>query len=74
MHVSDWLPTFYAAAGLDISELGQIDGKDMWYSLSHDLESPRTEVFNNYDEIENYSSLRVGPWKYIAGKILKIFS
>lgn len=68
MHVSDWLPTFYSAAGLDVAELGEIDGLDMWDVLSNDKESPRKEVFNNYDEIEDYSSLRVGPWKYIEGK------
>lgn len=53
--------------GLDSNELGEIDGVDMWASLSHDLQSPRSEVFNNYDEIENYASLRVGPWKYVSG-------
>ncbi|KAL0269023.1 UNVERIFIED_CONTAM: hypothetical protein PYX00_010767 [Menopon gallinae] len=67
MHISDWLPTLYSAAGLDTAELGEIDGMDLWDVLSNDRDSPRNEVFNNYDEIEGYSSLRVGPWKYIEG-------
>lgn len=40
----------------------------MWNVLSFNQESPRTEVFHNYDEIENYSSLMVDSWKFIEGK------
>lgn len=54
-------------AGLNLADLGPIDGMDLWASLSQDSDSPRTEVFVNYDEIENYAALRVGPWKYVSG-------
>ncbi|EEB20452.1 arylsulfatase B precursor, putative [Pediculus humanus corporis] len=70
MHMSDWLPTLLTAAGLNYSStqlINKIDGIDMWNVLSNDLPSPRKEVFNNYDEIENYSSLMIDSWKYVEG-------
>ncbi|KAL1442904.1 hypothetical protein MTO96_030563 [Rhipicephalus appendiculatus] len=33
MHISDWLPTLYSAAGGNVEDLGDIDGVDMWRSL-----------------------------------------
>nr|CAD7437688.1 unnamed protein product [Timema bartmani] len=67
MHMSDWLPTLYSAAGLDTSRLGQIDGIDMWKSLSEGTPSARTEIVHNIDEIEDYDTIRRGDWKYIRG-------
>ena len=58
-------------SGLNYSStqlINKIDGIDMWNVLSNDLPSPRKEVFNNYDEIENYSSLMIDSWKYVEGK------
>ncbi|XP_037501647.1 arylsulfatase I [Rhipicephalus sanguineus] len=34
MHIVDWAPTFYAAAGGDVSALGDVDGRDQWEALS----------------------------------------
>lgn len=67
MHISDWLPTFYSAAGLDVRELGKIDGIDMWKTLSENLPSPRIEILHNIDPIEDYAALRRGDWKYVTG-------
>ncbi|KAL3205731.1 hypothetical protein MRX96_040674 [Rhipicephalus microplus] len=44
MHVSDWLPTLYSAAGGNVEDLGDIDGVDMWRSLVTGHGSPRSEV------------------------------
>ncbi|KAJ9596973.1 hypothetical protein L9F63_012003 [Diploptera punctata] len=71
MHISDWLPTFYSAAGLDVNELGKIDGFDMWKALSENTASPRSEVLHNIDPIEDYSSFRRGDWKYVMGTTQK---
>ncbi|EFA02715.1 arylsulfatase B [Tribolium castaneum] len=67
MHISDWLPTFYTAAGLNKTELPKMDGVDMWASISEGKDSPRTELLHNIDEIYNYGALRVGNWKYLYG-------
>lgn len=67
MHISDWLPTFYSAAGLNVSELGNIDGVDMWKAISENSSSPRTELVYNIDDIDNYAAVRRGDWKYIYG-------
>ncbi|KAJ8890447.1 hypothetical protein PR048_009956 [Dryococelus australis] len=67
MHMCDWLPTLYSAAGLDVSALGDIDGVDMWSSLSQDLPSRRSEIVHNIDDIEGYAAIRRGDWKYVSG-------
>lgn len=67
MHISDWLPTIYSAAGLDMKDLGAIDGKDMWKSISEDAEGPRTDLLYNIDDVFNYGAIRQGEWKYLYG-------
>ncbi|KAG8239213.1 hypothetical protein J437_LFUL017415 [Ladona fulva] len=67
IHVTDWLPTFLSAAGVDMSEMTDFYGVDQWKALSEDSSSPRTEVLHNVDEIDNYAALRRGDWKYING-------
>ncbi|XP_014248842.1 arylsulfatase B-like [Cimex lectularius] len=68
MYITDWMPTLYSLAGLDTKDLGEIDGYDMWKSLSEDLPSPRNEVLYNIDEEElPYAAIRVRDWKYVTG-------
>ncbi|KAK8762520.1 hypothetical protein V5799_026211 [Amblyomma americanum] len=67
MHVSDWLPTLYTAAGGDVKDLGDIDGIDMWRSLVTGAGVPRTEVLHNIDPVWNMSALRFGRYKYVNG-------
>ncbi|KAL1509594.1 hypothetical protein ABEB36_004305 [Hypothenemus hampei] len=72
MHISDWLPTLYSAAGLDHSQLPPVlDGKDQWQSISENKPSPRTEILHNIDDIFNIGALRQGDWKYVYGSISK---
>lgn len=49
VHITDWLPTLYRAAGGEVKDLGDIDGVDMWQSLIHNEPSPRSEVLLNID-------------------------
>nr|CAD7396197.1 unnamed protein product [Timema poppensis] len=67
MHITDWLPTLYSAVGGDVSELGDIDGMDMWEAISKDNASPRQELLVNIDD---YEALRLGEYKYISGSSL----
>ncbi|XP_056646240.1 arylsulfatase B-like [Diorhabda sublineata] len=68
MHISDWLPTFCSIAGLNMTTLPKnLDGMDMWDSISMGTESPRTEFVYNIDDIFKYGGVRQGDWKYIYG-------
>ncbi|XP_077515245.1 arylsulfatase B-like isoform X2 [Amblyomma americanum] len=66
MHITDWLPTLYSIGGGDVADLGKMDGKDMWKSLSRGLPSPRVEMVYNYDEwILNASGIRHDDYKLV---------
>ncbi|KAL9955594.1 hypothetical protein ACROYT_G036936 [Oculina patagonica] len=67
MHVTDWLPTLYSVAGGDIHNLRNVDGYDMWNSLSHAEESPRVEILHNIDPLLNgEAALRFRNWKLLV--------
>lgn len=69
-HLTDWLPTFYAAGGGNVSNLGQIDGINQWDHLTGKAaHSPRKEVLLNIDEVKGDEAIIVGNWKLV--KILK---
>lgn len=67
MHISDWLPTLFCAAGGNVSKLGDIDGYDLWSTLSNDEPSPRIDVLHNIDDLYGSAALTVGEWKIIKG-------
>ncbi|KFM82794.1 Arylsulfatase J, partial [Stegodyphus mimosarum] len=67
MHIVDWLPTFYQLAGGDISDLGDIDGMDMWPVLVDEKKpSPREEVLLNIDPVDQVGALRKGDMKLLV--------
>ncbi|KAJ3648883.1 hypothetical protein Zmor_020652 [Zophobas morio] len=72
IHVSDWLPTLYAAAGGNVRDLGHIDGVNQWNTLSQDAPSPRSEILVNIDEVENTTSIIThnGRYKVLTGAFL----
>ncbi|EFA05056.1 arylsulfatase B precursor [Tribolium castaneum] len=69
IHVSDWLPTFYAAAGGNLADLGPIDGVNQWPTLSLDTPSPRSEILVNINEQDNTTSIITdnGRFKLVTG-------
>ncbi|KAK6642048.1 hypothetical protein RUM44_013771 [Polyplax serrata] len=68
MHISDWLPTLYAAAGGDVRDLGdKLDGYNMWDALGKEQPSPRAEVLHNIDDIFANAALTVNDWKLVKG-------
>ena len=68
MHVSDWLPTLYSAAGGDVTQIGcDLDGVDQWNSLVNNEKSPRHQLLININEREKTAALRIGDWKLVLG-------
>lgn len=67
MHVTDWLPTLYHAAGGNLADLIDQDGVNMWESLSQDIPSPRKEILHNIDDVRHIAALRYGDYKLKIG-------
>ncbi|XP_046672064.1 arylsulfatase I-like isoform X1 [Homalodisca vitripennis] len=72
MYMTDWLPTLYSAAGQNVSNLGEIDGVDMWDALVTGGQSPRTQFVYNIDDVGDvYAAIRRDDWKYLKGNVHK---
>ncbi|XP_067013842.2 arylsulfatase B [Anabrus simplex] len=70
MHITDWLPTLYRAAGGDPSALGLLDGVDQWDQLTgKSTKSARQEVLLNIDEKAKNSAILQGHWKLVIGTV-----
>ena len=50
------------------SDLPNLDGMDMWSSLSSDKASPRNLMLHNIDESRHIAAVRVGDWKLVKGR------
>jgi len=85
MHVSDWFPTILALAGHNTAGLN-VDGFDIWKSISDSEPSPRKEILHSIDPLtpkhgsrlnighfDNRvrAAIRVGNWKLITGNASK---
>ncbi|XP_077515256.1 arylsulfatase B-like isoform X1 [Amblyomma americanum] len=66
MHIVDWLPTLYSAAGGKRPSLGITDGVDLWQALSEGSASPRQEILYNVDPVSAAMALRAGRYKLVA--------
>ncbi|XP_075738456.1 uncharacterized protein LOC142783775 [Rhipicephalus microplus] len=53
--------------GGDITDLGAIDGKDLWTVLVDDRPSPRTEILYNINYQWKLAAIRVGWHKLVLG-------
>ena len=74
VHVTDWLPTLYTAAGGDVAALGKtrgfegLDGVDQWQHLTGaEAKGPRTEILHNIDGMHGTgeAAIRVGDFKLL---------
>ncbi|XP_075257814.1 arylsulfatase B-like isoform X1 [Convolutriloba macropyga] len=66
MHVSDWMPTLYDAAGGDVRNLGDIESHSMMDVLTgKSLASPRSELLINLNPVNNSKAIKVGRYKYM---------
>ncbi|KAJ1529683.1 hypothetical protein ONE63_006438 [Megalurothrips usitatus] len=70
LHVTDWLPTLYSAAGGRPYDLPpDLDGVDQWTSLANDLPSRRSEILINIDERARNAAVRQNNWKLVIGTV-----
>ncbi|KAL1475700.1 hypothetical protein MTO96_019225 [Rhipicephalus appendiculatus] len=67
MHITDWLPTLYGLAGGSVHQLGNIDGHDMWESLSEGALSQRSDLVYNIDPFWGYAAIRKDNFKIVVG-------
>nr|UNO37571.1 sulf3a [Psylliodes laticollis] len=57
IHITDFLPTFYRAAGGNITDLGKIDGIDQWNVISKNETTKRSHILLNIDDGNEYSGI-----------------
>lgn len=69
IHVCDWLPTLYSAAGGNPEDLGESDGYDMWSMLSSNSQPVRKELLHNISPWQKKGAIRVGDYKLLVGGI-----
>ncbi|XP_028050457.1 uncharacterized protein LOC105832676 [Monomorium pharaonis] len=64
--VVDWLPTLLSIVG--DANIPKIDGRNIWPTLESDKLNLRQEVLINIDDINGYSAIRRGNFKYVNGE------
>ncbi|XP_014214434.1 arylsulfatase B-like [Copidosoma floridanum] len=66
MHIVDWLPTLYAAAGGNVSDLKTpVDGQNLWTMIAKGTESRRKSILLNIDPNSNGEAAIIGRHKLI---------
>ena len=66
IHITDWLPTFYSAAGGNLEDLEEnLDGVDQWATIISEKETTRKNLLLNIDE--SLSGALMGNYKLING-------
>ncbi|XP_055337737.1 arylsulfatase B-like isoform X2 [Paramacrobiotus metropolitanus] len=68
-HITDWLSTFYRLGGG--IPLRNMDGLDIWDSLSHATPSPRTEIVLQIDPVWKEYAIRLNQYKLVWGSNLR---
>ncbi|GAB0100699.1 arylsulfatase B [Sergentomyia squamirostris] len=65
IYSGDWLPTLLSLCGGVPAK--NIDGINVWKTISRGKVSPRRELLHNIDPIAQYSSYYLNGWKYVNG-------
>ncbi|KAH6937946.1 hypothetical protein HPB50_005458 [Hyalomma asiaticum] len=61
------LDTCALLPGGSMSDLGPLDGKEMWAVMSRDEPSQRSDVVYNIDPLWDYAAIRRGSFKIVVG-------
>lgn len=72
MHITDWVPTLFAAAGGDVNSLpSNLYGKNLWPNLMGGTRENflRKEVLHNIDDEQNVFAIRYGDFKLKSGTV-----
>ncbi|EFN89886.1 arylsulfatase B [Harpegnathos saltator] len=64
-HITDWLPTLYAAAGGDASDLKALDGIDQWSMIKNADNGRRQFLLVNINEKTDSKAALIGRYKLI---------
>ncbi|XP_011647856.1 arylsulfatase B-like [Pogonomyrmex barbatus] len=67
MHITDWLPTLYAAADGDLKDLGEIDGVNQWRMLRDGYPIVRDKLLLNIDEVSKTEGAIYRQYKLLRG-------
>lgn len=70
IHITDWLPTFYSAAGGNIANLGELDGVDQWSTVQFGKGSSRDFILINIDRNSRNVAAILGNFKFIKGELI----
>ncbi|XP_048729623.1 arylsulfatase B-like [Ostrea edulis] len=70
IHVTDWLPTLYTAAGGRAGDLKKLYGVDQWQVLQTNGKPVRDEMLHNIDPLGKSGAIRVGEYKLIYGHVM----
>ncbi|XP_046604335.1 arylsulfatase B-like [Neodiprion virginianus] len=74
VHMTDWLPTLYAAAGGKVGDLGDIDGVNQWPSFSTEHGGKiRNSLLLNIDEVSETEAAIQGRYKLLRGSFNRGF-
>ena len=69
LHFCDWLPTILAAAGVELPDGLELDGRDILPVVAGEAESPvgpRFWQWNRYEPVPDCNAaVREGPWKLV---------
>ncbi|XP_066901765.1 arylsulfatase B [Halyomorpha halys] len=64
-HITDWLPTLYAAAGGDPKELEIHDGINQWPFLAQSKPGTRDTIVVDIDDVSDCEAIIKGNWKLV---------
>nr|XP_022321355.1 arylsulfatase J-like isoform X3 [Crassostrea virginica] len=70
IHVTDWLPTLYTAAGGKVGDLKRLYGIDQWQVLQTNGKPVRNEMLHNIDPYDKTAAIRVGDYKLLYGPVM----